>query len=361
MASDASDATAPSSSHSTRRRLLLIAGPIVLILVGLWLYLTGGRYVVEEDAATDAATVLIAPEVAGKVVNRPVVEGQVVKQGDVVFEIDPSAYTIARDTAKAQLAAASEALQALRATYALKQSVIAQGQANEGLAQVTYQRMQTLASDGASTKADRDQALANLNVAKATVAQAQSDANSTLAQLGGSLDGPEANQPAIQEATLALNNAQRNLDLTQVKAPMAGKLANVDTLQVGDELAAGTTAVALVAVDTPWAVANIKETDLDGVEVGSAATVTIDAFPGKKWTGKVQAIGSATAASFSILPASNATGNWVKVVQRVPVRVSLDPLADVPQISAGLSATVSIDTGRSRSIGTLFSDLAGLF
>lgn len=353
-------ALSPSRSRRRMRMPLLLAGLVAAILIACWIYLTGGRYVSEEDSATDAATVLIAPEVSGKVVSRPIVEGQVVAAGALLFEIDPTPYRIARDTAKAQLANAMDQLRSLRATYDLKTSVIKQNQANEQLAQITYARMDSLSKDGTTTEADRDQALANLNVAKAAVIQAQSDAQGVLAQLGGSLDRPDEQQPSIQEASLALSNAQRNLDLTQVKAPFAGRLANVDTLQVGAEMAVGTTALALVATDKPWVIADLKETDLDGVVVGSPATVTIDAFPGVQWTGKVEAIGSATAASFAILPPQNATGNWVKVVQRVPVRVSLDPIDNGPEVSAGLSATVTVDTGRTRSLSTLFSDLAGL-
>lgn len=364
MSSEATAPQAASSSAAKRRglrRLLILGGIAVALLIALFIYLSGGRYVSEEDTATAARTVLISPEVAGKIVSLAVKEGQDVAEGDALFTIDPTPYQIARDTAKAEIDTAIDALDALKAAYALKQSVIVQGQANEALAQATYDRTAALVGDGAETRAARDQASASLNVAKATVAQAQSDANSTLAQLGGSLDRPDNQQPSVQQAQLALDNAQRNLDLTQVKAPFAGKLINVDSVAIGTELALGSTAMALVAAREPWVVANIKESDLPGIIVGSPATVTIDAFPGITWNGKVEAIGSATADSFAILPAQNATGNWVKVVQRVPVKISLDPVENVPEISAGLSATVSIDTGRTRSLSGLFSDLAGMF
>lgn len=340
---------------SRARTILLWLGPIVALGFAAYIYFSGGRYVSEEDANTSARTVLIAPEVAGRVVSRSVAEGQMVKAGDLLFSIDPVPYTIARDEAMSQLELAKNQIGVLKATYDLKVSAVNSADANLKLAEVNYVRAEDLYRKDAGSAANRDQAGANLAVSKAALEEAKANVEAALAQLGGDVSRPVDQQPSVQQAALVLRNAQRNLDLSQVRAPFDGKLSNVDALQIGAQLSVGKTALALVDVAEPWVVANLKETDLDGVAVGRPATVTIDAFPGVTWTGKVSVIGAATATTFAILPAQNTTGNWVKVVQRVPVRIDIEPNATAPEISAGLSSTVTIDTGRVRNLSSLFS------
>lgn len=341
------------------RGFLLWLGPVIGVGVIAWIYFTGGRVVTVTDSNTAARTVLIAPQVSGEVVSRAVVEGQIVKAGDLLFTIDPTAYAIAVDAAKAQLDAARDQIGVLKSNYEVKISAVRSAKATYDLAVVTNERAQDLYRKNAGTAAQRDQAAADLEVAVAALAQARSNQDAALAQLGGDAARPVDDQPPVRQAAQTLRNAERNLRLTRVTAPFEGKLANVDSLQVGQELAIGAATMGLVGVERAWIVANIKETDLDGIAVGHTARVTIDAFPDLVWKGKVTTIGAATGATFAILPAQNTSGNWVKVVQRVPVRIDLEPNAAAPAISAGLSATAAVDTGRVRSLRSLLA-LVGL-
>lgn len=339
------------------RQILLWLGPIVAIAIAAWIYFSGGRTVSVTDSNTAARTVLIAPQVAGQVVSRSVVEGQIVKKGDLLFTIDPSVYEIAAVSARAQLTAARNQIGVLKADYQVKDSAVTSAKASQELAEVNDARAQDLFRRNAGTAQQRDQAAANLAVANAALAQARSDEAAALAQLGGDASRPADDHPSVQQAIQTVRNAERNLHLTKVTAPFDGKLANVDSLQVGAQLAVGAATMGLVGVEQPWILANIKETDLDGIVAGRSASVTIDAFPGLVWSGKVTNIGAATGATFSILPAQNASGNWVKVVQRVPVRIDIEANARAPQISAGLSATATVDTGKTRNLHSLLASI----
>lgn len=345
------------SSHPNRRRLLLALGPIVALAIVAIIYFSGGRYIAVTDSNTAADTVLISPQISGPVVSRSVVEGQMVKKGDLLFTIDPVPYVIARDIATAQLAAARDQIGELIAEYNVKASAVVSAQASFELAKVTLARAEDLFQKDAGTAASRDQAAANLAVENAAVGQAKSEEAAALSQLGGDASAPIDDHPSVQQAQLTLRNAQRNLNHTEVRAPFDGKLSNVDSLQVGQQLAVGTPTMGMIGVTKPWIVANIKETDLDGDLVGRPVSVTIDAFPGLTWNGKVTVVGAATGATFAILPAQNTSGNWVKVVQRVPLRIEIDPNPAVTEIGTGLSATATIDTGRRRDFSSLLSDL----
>lgn len=344
------------TSAVPHRRLFLWAGPLFAAVLTLWLYLSGGRYVEEGDANVGLPTVMIAPQVSGTLVKRSVSEGQPVRDGDLLFEIDTTGFRIAQQTAKAQWGAAEDQARALQQSYAAKTEIVAQAEAALHYARETFDRIAPLVRNRTATPAQLDQTTRDVRAAEATLAAARADAAAVLAQLGGRPDRPVADLPAVRQAKLAVDAADRNLAFAEVRAPSAGVVTGVDALQIGALLGQSQTAIALVSSTPAWVTANIKETDLTHVQIGNPVTISIDTYPQHVWRGKVTSVGPATAATFAVLPPQNATGNWVKVVQRVPVRIDLEPASGQPVLRTGLSATVSIDTGYRRSLGTLVSD-----
>lgn len=329
-------------------------------MIAIWFYLTGGRIVTETDASVGARTVLLAAQVAGAVVAKPVSEGQLAEPGTVLLELDPAPYRIALETAKAQHSAALDQSRAARLVYEAKGDLRKQTEASLALARETFDRVSALEKSSTAPPAQLDSARRDLRVAEAAMAGAVADEKAALAQIGGSTDTPTEQVPSVRQAQLAIENAERNLALTRFAAPFRGIITGADSVQLGSLISVGQSALALVATDAPWITANLKETDLTYVKVGDPVTVAIDVYPSRTWQGRVQAIGPATSGTFALLPPQNATGNWVKVVQRVPVRVELQGNTSAPVLRAGLSATVAIDTGHRRTLGTLVRDLLKL-
>ncbi|KTQ91210.1 hemolysin secretion protein D [Aureimonas ureilytica] len=354
----ASDA-APRQRSNTLRRVLLLAGPIVLIAVALLLYFRGGGTVSEADSYIGAPNVAITPEVAGQVVEVDVSENQRVADGAVLFRLDPEPYQIAVDQAKAQLQQTEEKLKGLVLTYKQAEAEVQQTQADVTYAQQQFDRATNLAQTGVGTRQEADSARRDLRVAKDQLVAAQASASSTLAQLGGSADTPLEAQATYLEAKAALESAERNLRLATVTAPFAGIATQVDNIAVGSYLTGGKPAFTLVSTNA-WVDANLKETDLVHVKVGDAVDVVVDNYPDLVLKGRVQSIAPASGSVFSLLPAQNASGNWVKVVQRIPVRVALENVPDNIVLRVGASATVSIQTGYHRTAGTLWDDIKGV-
>jgi membrane fusion protein (multidrug efflux system) len=352
---------APGALQSRWRRLLLIMGPVALIVGALGLYLTTGRYVTEEDAYVQAINVSISPQVAGQVVAIAARSNTAVKKGDPLFNIDPEPYRIALANAEAQLGIARDQVRYLIETYRSRLKQIDEAKATVDYAQTNYDRQQHLFDTGAAPRATLDAAIRDLQSAKANLASLERDAAAARAQLGDNPDMPINEQPAVKQALAALDSAARNLRLTSIVAPIDGIPNNVESIAVGAFLNAGQSAFPLVSTSDLYVEANIRETELTYVRQGNPARVTVDAYPDTPVDAKVTTLAPASGSVFALLPPQNATGNWVKVVQRIPVRLSFDRFPDGVALRAGMSVKVSIDTGHRRSLRELWRDIAAIF
>ncbi|MDE2230310.1 MAG: HlyD family secretion protein [Alphaproteobacteria bacterium] len=321
--------------HGAQWRLpLLLLGPILVLLVAAYLYLTAGATVSTDDAYVQADKVTVSADVAGRVVAVEVHDNQPVHAGQVLFRLDDRQYRIAVEHAQAALAAAR-----LRAREAL---------ANLAYRQREFDRQQRLFASRVTSQAALDEARNALDVARQ---QAAGLAPPSPADDAAAIDAEIERHPLVLEAKAALDQAELDLSHTVVTAPLDGIVTKVNDLPVGEYLNTATPAFALVATGHVWIEANFKETELTHVLPGDAATVSVDTYPGKTFRGHVQSIGPGTGLVFSVLPAQNATGNWVKVVQRVPVRVVIDNPDPARPLRAGMSAEVEIATGYSRLFG----------
>ncbi|HXC57340.1 MAG TPA: HlyD family secretion protein [Rhizomicrobium sp.] len=337
------------------RRILMYWGVGLVAAIALALYLTGGRYVTTDDSYVRAAKLMVSTDVSGLVDSVNVHEGQSVRKGDILFKLDPRPFQIVRDTASANLAQAVQNVESTRSQYRSILAQIASQQAQATLAGQTYARYVALQRQNAIAGTQVDQARGALLSAQAMVASLQQQARQALAQLGGNPDMPAVQTPAYRSAQAALAEAQRQLDHTVVRAPFDGVVGEVDSLQPGTLVISAmsafttTSAVGLVASKDLWIDAAMKETDLTYVRSGNPVDITIDTYPSCSWTGKVDAVSAASDSAFSALPAENGSGNWVKVVQRIPTRIKIVS-SSCPNVtlSAGMSASVSIDTGKRR-------------
>ncbi len=337
----------------TLRRVLLTAGPVLVLAGALFVYATGGRYISTDDAYVHAGKLTVATDVSGIVANVAVHESQKVDKGEVLFTLDQEPFQIALAGAQANLGTVRNQLTTLQATYRQKQAQIEQAKTDVAFYETTFQRQQDLLKRGVASQAAFDQARRDLDSARERVTMAQNDAQATLAQLGGNAEAPIEENANYLAVKAQVDKAQRDLRRTTVLAPIPGIVTNVDALQVGEYLPAAQAAFSLVSSADVWIEANPKESDLTYLKPGAPAVVTIDAYPGREWQATVTSLRPATGTEFSVLPAQNATGNWVKVVQRVPIRLAVQMPADAPPLRTGMSATVEIDTGHRRALGDL--------
>jgi membrane fusion protein (multidrug efflux system) len=335
------------------RRILLPLGPVVLVAIALAMWLSGGRYVSTDNAYVRADKVAVSADVSGPVVEIAVKDNQRVAAGDLLFRIDDEPYRIALAAAEAQLGTVRNDIAALQASYRQRLADIRQAEADIQWYEREFKRQSELAQRNVASQAKLDEARHNLEAARQRIAGLRQEADAALAKLGGDADRPIEEQASYHRALADVDKARRDLRRTRVEAPIAGVVTRVESLQVGSYLTPGQPAFALVAVDNAWVEANPKETDLTHVKAGDPATVTVDAYPGCRWSGHVASLSPGTGAEFAVLPAQNASGNWVKVVQRVPVRINLDPAACGRTLRAGMSVEAEIDTGYSRSLGEL--------
>ena len=331
-----------------KRAILLVGLPAIALLIGLGVYLSGGRYISTDNAYVGAQKVLITPDVAGKIIHVAIIEGQHVKPGDELFTLDPVPYRLALDAAKGKLDAARSDYNKLKTNLASLVTLAELAQKNVDLKQRDVDRKTSLVKSLAGSQADVDTALTGLVTAKLQAQFTQQQRDSTLNQLLGNAELPLEQFPEYAQAKAAYEDAQRNLDLTTVRAPIAGTATQVDNIQVGRYVPAGTPILSVIDDQAPWVDANPKETDITYLRVGQRATIDVDTFPNHTFKGTVIAVSPGTGAQFSILPPQNATGNWVKVVQRVPLRIAFDRDEDTHLLRSGMSAVIEVDTGHSR-------------
>ncbi len=296
----------------------------------------------------------VSTDVSGVLDRIPVHEGEHVTAGQVLFRIDPDKFRIALDGARANLAQTEISLRSLKADYLRAQRQKAAQVAVVQADQANYNRYAALVKPGGVTQQQFDDAKYKLEADQADVGAGDAAVTAALARLAGNADTPIEQMPAYKQAAAQLAEAQREFNHSIVRAPFNGVVTQVSKLQPGQFMPAGTAAFGLVGTDEVWVAAEPKETELTYVRAGQSATVTVDAYPGHVWQGTVQSVAPATDQEFAVLPAQNSSGNWVKVVQRVPVRVDIHQGTNDPPLSAGMSAEASIDTHHHRTLADLF-------
>ena len=331
------------------RRALLVGGPVVLLLVIAFFYLTGGRYVSTDDAYIQSARVDISTEVSGRILKINVRDNQHVKKGDELFELDTPRFQIAVQDARAQLAAALLKVPALKAAYRQRLADEAGAKSTLAFQQRELERQTQLQAQGISSRTQLDQARTNFQSGQQQLAATEQQTASALADLGGNADATPESLPVVRQAQATLDRALLELSYTVVHAPMDGVVAKVDQIQVGDHVNAATPLFALMSDSNMWVEANFKETDLTHMRPGQKASFSVDAYPGKTFSGIVLSTSPGTGSSFSLLPPENASGNWVKVVQRLPVRLSIEDDKNLP-LAAGMSVDAQVDTEHRRSL-----------
>jgi membrane fusion protein, multidrug efflux system len=322
--------------------------PVVLILGGYW-YVTGGQIMSEDDAYVNAERVGVSTDVSGIVQEVNVVDNQHVTQGQVLYRLDLRQFQDAVDQAKATLAQTELTLNSMKNDYQRLLSDVAAQQAQVNLDQTNYNREAKLLGNETAPQEAYDQAKYTLQADQAKLQSMQQQANAELARLAGNVQTPTDQLPQYLQAKAQLAQAQRQLEDAVVKAPFAGTVTDVPSTAPGRALAAYAVAFYLVDTDHVWVDAQPKETEMTYVRPGQPTTVTVDAYPGTEWHGDVESISPAASQEFSLLPAENTSGNWVKVVQRIPMRVKIDTSdPSKPPLRAGMNAVVNVNTGHAR-------------
>jgi membrane fusion protein, multidrug efflux system len=334
---------APKTRLQRWRWPLILVAPIA-VLAGAYFYFTSGRYESTDDAYTQAATVSISANVSGRVQEVDVRDNQLVQRGIVLFRLDDAPFRIAVSDAMAHLAATRLQVASLKSTYQQRQVELRAARDTQNYAQSEFDRHTRLLASGISSQAQFDQASHGLDAARQQVANVQQQIGVALADLDGNPDIAPERHPLVEQAQATLDRAQLDLSYTVIAAPTDGVAAKVEQLQVGDYIAASAPVFALVSIRDVWIEANFKEVQLARMRAGQTATVKIDRYPGKRFSAVVTSVSPSTGSQFSLLPPENATGNWVKVVQRVPVRLQLEHIDARFPLQAGLSADVTVDT-----------------
>jgi len=355
--------TAAKPATSTKRRILMFGVPAAIVLASLALYLAGGRYVTTDDAYVRQNLLTVSTDVPGTVVEVGVRNNQQVAAGQLLYRLDDGTFTINVAAAEAQLALVADNVQSMRASYQQKLAEVLQAAADTTYYQKEYDRVQPLVASNAATPSQVDAAQRNLSAAFQRRMAAHQEADSILASLGGKYEVVLDKYPPYRQAQAQLERARRDLADTRVVAQTAGIVTQVDSLRPGMYLTLAQPAMVLVESDELWVDANLKETDLTNVLPGQRVRVLVDTYPNHAWIGQVETIAPATGAQFALLPAQNSSGNWVKVVQRIPVRIAIPSAAasDGPKLRAGMSVTVQIDTEQRHSLGDLLRSVGRWF
>ena len=335
--------------HRAVRILLLVAVPLVAVVVALHIYATGGQEVETDNAYVKANIVPISAAVTGQVIEVVARDNQPVESGAVLFRLDPEPYQIAVAGARAQMDVARTNVQSLRAEYRATLQDAAEARSRIEFLEKQLARQEFLKEKGMTRGDTYDEARHNLEAAKRRLASIREKTNRVVAELSGNPDMPVERLPRYAEARAAYDAAMLDLSRALIKAPFAGVVSNMK-LQVGEFVQKGAPMFSVIESGPLWIEANYKETQLTFMTVGQPAKVVADAYPDHEWPARVEAIASATGAEFAVLPPQNATGNWVKVVQRVPVRIKVEQPLGKPQLRAGMTVAVTVDTGRPRGL-----------
>jgi len=337
---DLADATkVEAASRRWFRPLLMFGLPILLLLGGVAYWIATSDSVSTDNAAVKQDIVSVSAQVNGPIVEVAVKNGDPVKRGQLLYRIDPAPYRVALEQAEAQLAAARLQTSQLQTQAAGTGADIVGATASLRIKQNALGRQQALLKRGFTTRADYEDALNEVRTAETDLADARARAANAHSAIAS------GEQPSVAQAMAAIDKARLDLSRTEVRAPMDGTIANADRLQVGQMAVQGVGMLSLVHTQAAWVEANFKEKDVGKMVPGQHATIEIDAYPGRDFEGHIQSIGAGTGSEFAILPAQNANGNWVKVAQRVPVRIAFDGHPDKPLI-AGLSSTVTVHLDR---------------
>jgi len=343
-------AAAPKRSRGRLRMILLVVLPLIAVAVGSYFYLMSGRYISTDNAYVGAQKVLITPDISGKIAKISVTEGQRVNAGDPLIEIDAEPYRIALTQADARLASVRADFASLKTNYTSMTRRITLARETVDLKQRDLDRKNTLLTNRTGSQADLDNSMTALVTAKTQLETLEQQTEALRNQLLGDENLPIEKYPPFAQAQAARDQAKRDLDHAVLRAPISGIATQVASIQLGRYLTAGTPVFSLIDDTAPWVDANPKETDITHLKVGLPVEISVDTFPGRKFHGTVAAVSPGTGAQFAILPPQNASGNWVKVVQRVPVRIAFAPNEDVRDLRSGMSVTVDIDTGRQHTV-----------
>jgi membrane fusion protein (multidrug efflux system) len=349
----------PAAPNRRWARWGLFALLAIALVAGAYWYVAGGQIMSTDDAYVDSEKVGVSTDVSGIVQDIAVTENEHVAAGQLLYRLDSRQFQIALDSAKANLAQTALTIESMKQDYRRALSDIAAQAAQVGLDQRNYDRNASLLKSGVVSQAVYDQSKAALETDGSKLQAVQQQAKVQLARLGGNPDIPADQHPQYLQAEARVAEAQRQLTDSVVRAPFAGIVTGVPSIATGKYLAASATAFYLVDTDHAWVTANPKESQLTYVRPRQAVTVTVDTYPSVEWHGHVESISPAAAQEFSLLPAQNTSGNWVKVVQRIPMRVRVETDKNLPPLRAGMSVEVDVDTGHSRGLPHFLTALFG--
>nr|WP_321454674.1 HlyD family secretion protein [uncultured Cohaesibacter sp.] len=329
------------------RLVLMVSVPLLILAGGIFVWLTGGRFAETDNAYAHQTKVAISADVSGRIFSVSIKENQRVHAGDVLFTIDPEPFQIAVDEAKAALSKARLDVEQLKVSFHSAQATLKSAKDTLEVQQELFDRREILTKKGVAASSTLDELKLSLLSAKNAVTTGEKQVDNARAALGGNPSISTDDHPLVRTELAQLELAERNLKKSVVKAPIDGVVSKIDDMNVGQYVSAGSSMASLFGADHTWVEANFKETQLEGIQIGMPVEVTFDAYPNTRFEGKVNSISAGTGAEFALIPAQNATGNWVKVVQRVPVRVELETKEQDPTLRAGMSAVVSVDKGKS--------------
>jgi membrane fusion protein (multidrug efflux system) len=342
--------------HKLLRPLLLVVVPVVAIAVALHWYAKGARYAETDNAYIKAQVIPISAEVSGRVAEVMVRDQQRVLKGAPLFSIDPVPFQLALARAEAQLSVVRTEIETLRAEYRSARTEAEEQAARIPFLERQLDRQARMKEKGMSREDLHDEAQNNLETGKKRLSALRERTSRALAALDGKPDAPAERHPRYQQALAMRDTAQLDLARTTVPAPAPGVVSNLK-LRPGEFVEHGAAKFSLVDEGPPWIEANFKETQLTDMREGQTVQFSADAYPGVTWKARVTTIGAATGAEFAVLPPQNATGNWVKVVQRIPVRIAIEETEKRPPLRAGMTVSVSVDTGRERNAFGLLRDI----
>jgi membrane fusion protein (multidrug efflux system) len=351
VASTAAPAAPAAPDKRRTRRILFALGPAVILLISGALYFGGGRYVNTDNAYIKANKVTVSLEVGGPILAVSVRENQQVRAGDELFRIDEQPFRIALERAEAQLRTVQSDIAGLKASYRQKGEQLRLAKSNVDFAARELARQSQLAQRKLVSQVKLDESQHNFDTARDQLGVLEQEQAQTLTQLAGNAEIAAEKHPRYLQAKADRDSAALNLQRTVVRAPFAGVTSKVP--QVGQYVSAGGAVMSVIATDDLWIEANFMETDLANVRPGQPVAVHVDTYANRDWEGTVQSIAQATGAEFSVLPPQNASGNWVKVVQRIPVRIAIKANRDDPPLRVGMTAGVKIDTGKHHTVAAL--------